>query len=216
MGRIKALAERFRRHVALPWRRDLAGAERAVFVVYDKADERRLRARKALFEPAATETGHRWIECDLTGTFAEWMAGTGYRESYFESPEDLGLKLEEDFRAHVADRVREKLAAPEADEDSMVAVFGIALAVRVRPRIGADAGGGGGRERACRGVLSGGVRRRQLSAARCAGRVELPRGPRHLAGRSRSVRVVRHRNRGENRPALRERMTIPASRGSPP
>ena len=126
MGRIEDLAERFRRHVALPWRRDLAGAERAVFVVYDKADERRLRARKALFELAATETGHRWIECDLTGTFAGWMAGTQYRESYFESPEDLGLKLEEDFRAHVAGRVREKLAAPEADEDSVVAVFGIA------------------------------------------------------------------------------------------
>ena len=126
MGRIEDPAGRFRRRVALPRRRDLAGAERAVFVVYDKADERRLRARKALFELAATDAGHRWIECDPTGTFAEWMAGTQYRESCFESPEDLGLKLEEDFRAHVAGRVGEKLAAPEADEDSVVAVFGIA------------------------------------------------------------------------------------------
>ena len=117
MGRIEDPAERFRRRVALPWRRDLAGAERAVFVVYDKADERRLRARKALFELAATDAGHRWIECDPTGTFAGWMAGTQYREICFESPEDLGLKLEEDFRAHVAGRVGEKLAAPEADED---------------------------------------------------------------------------------------------------
>ena len=40
MGRIDKLAERYRRHVALPWQKDLAGAERAIFVVYDKADER--------------------------------------------------------------------------------------------------------------------------------------------------------------------------------
>ena len=126
MGRIERLAERYRRHVALPWRDDLSGAERAVFVVYDKADERRLRARKALFELATTETGHRWIECDLTRAFAKWMAGTGYRDRYFESPEDLELKLEEDFLAHVAGRVRTALAAPEADTGSVVAVFGIA------------------------------------------------------------------------------------------
>ena len=126
MGRIDKLAERYRRHVALPWRKDLAGAERAVFVVYDKADERRLRARKALFELATTKAGHRWFECDLTRAFAEWMAGTEYRDSYFESPEDLGLKLEDDFLEYAAGRVRAVLAGPEVDEDSVVAVFGVA------------------------------------------------------------------------------------------
>ena len=126
MGRIDKLAERYRRHVALPWQKDLAGAERAIFVVYDKADERRLRARKALFELATTKAGHRWFECDLTGAFAEWMAGTEYRDSYFESPEDLGLKLEDDFLEYAAGRVRAVLAAPEADEGSVVAVFGVA------------------------------------------------------------------------------------------
>ena len=126
MGRIDKLAERYRRHVALPWQKDPAGAQRAIFVVYDKADERRLRARKGLFELATTEAGHGWIECDLIGAFAEWMAGTEYRESYFESPEDLGLKLEEDFLEHAAGRVRAALAAPEADEGSVVAVFGVA------------------------------------------------------------------------------------------
>ena len=126
MSRIKVLAERYRRFIALPWQKDLAGAQRAMFVVYDKADERRLRARMTLFELATREAGHGWIECDLTGAFAEWMAGTEYRESYFESPEDLELKLEEDFLEFVAGRVREKLAAPEADEDCVVGVYGIA------------------------------------------------------------------------------------------
>ena len=126
MGRIDRLAEHYRRFIALSWRKDLAGAERALFVVYDKGDERRLRARKDLFEMATRESGHAWIECDLTEVFARWMAGIKYRDSYFESPEDLDLKLETDFLAHVASKVREKLTAPEADSDSVVGVFGIA------------------------------------------------------------------------------------------
>ena len=126
MGRIDTLAERYKRHVSLPWQKDLAGAQRAIFIVYDKADERRLRARKTLFEMATRDGGHEWIECDLTGAFAEWMANTEYRESYFESPEDLELKLEEDFVEHVAGRVRETLTSPEAGDGSVVALFGVA------------------------------------------------------------------------------------------
>lgn len=124
MGRIDRLAERYRRHIALPWRKDLAGAERTIFIVYDKSDERRLRARKALFEMATRELGHGWTDCDLTRTFAMWMADVEYRDSYFESPQDLDLKLDDDFLNHVADRVRRALA--EADDNSVVAVSGIA------------------------------------------------------------------------------------------
>ena len=126
MGRIDRLAERYKRYISLPWEKDLAGAQRMVFVVYDKTDERRLRARTTLFELATKDAGHRWIECDLTDAFAEWMASVEYRESYFESPEDLDLKLEEEFLEHVANRVRRVLAAPESDEGSVVALFGIA------------------------------------------------------------------------------------------
>ena len=126
MGRIDRLAEHYKRYIALPWQKDLAGGQRTIFVVYPKTDERRLRARKALFELATRESGHRWIECDLTDSFAEWMASTEYRESYFESPQDLELKLEEDFPAHVAGKVREALTAPDADDGSVIGVFGIA------------------------------------------------------------------------------------------
>lgn len=124
MGRIDRLAERYRRYIALPWRKDLAGAERTIFIVYDKSDERRLRARKALFEMATRDLGHGWIDCDLTRTFAMWMADVEYRDSYFESPQDLDLKLEDDLLNHVADRVRRALA--EVDDNSVVAVSGIA------------------------------------------------------------------------------------------
>ena len=126
MGRIDRLAERYKRYIALPWQKDLAGAERAIFVVYDKADERRLRARKDLFAMATTEADHCWLECDLTRVFARWMAATEYRDSYFESPEDLELKLEDDFLEHVARRVREVLTSSEADENSVVGIYGLA------------------------------------------------------------------------------------------
>ena len=126
MGRIDRLAERYERYISLPWEKDLAGAQRVIFVVYDKADERRLRARKTLFKIATNSAGHHWIECDLTDGFAEWMTTIEYRESYFESPEDLDLKLEEEFLEHIVSRVRTVLEAPEADDGSVVALLGIA------------------------------------------------------------------------------------------
>ena len=126
MGRIDRLAERYKSYIALPWQKDLAGAQRAIFIVYDKADERRLRARQDLFALATVEAGHTWHECDLTRVFAQWMADAEYRDSYFESSEDLELKLECDFLAHVAGRAIEVLTAPEADENSVVGVYGIA------------------------------------------------------------------------------------------
>lgn len=126
MGRIDRLAERYGRYIALPRQMDAAGAQRAIFIVYDKADERRLRTRLGLFELATTRADHRWLPCDLTGAFADWMAGTTYRDSYFESPEDLQLKLEEEFLEHVAGRVRAVLTAPDADEASVAAVYGVA------------------------------------------------------------------------------------------
>lgn len=126
MGRIDKLAERYQRHIALPWQNDLAGAQRAIFVVYDKADERKLRARKKLFELKTREAGHGWLECDLTRSFAEWMAQTEYRDSYFESPEALGLKLEDDFLRSVAQCVTNLLTSSVADEKTVVAIFGVA------------------------------------------------------------------------------------------
>ncbi|MCY4165851.1 MAG: DUF1788 domain-containing protein [Gammaproteobacteria bacterium] len=124
MGRIDKLAERYQRFIALPWRKDLPGAQRILFLVYDKIDERRLRARKMRFELATRESDRHWTECDLTATFAKWMAGQEYKESYFASPEDLEIKLEDDFLNYVAQQMRERLA--QADEETVVAVFGIA------------------------------------------------------------------------------------------
>lgn len=126
MGRIDKLVERYKSYIALPWQKDLAGAQKIIFVVYDKSDERRLRARKELFQMETRDAGHEWLECDLTKAFAEWMAATDYRESYFESPEDLGLRLDEDFLGFIAGKVREVLANDRVDDQTVVAAFGVA------------------------------------------------------------------------------------------
>ena len=126
MGRIEKLAERYTRYISLPWQKDLAGAQRAIFVVYDKTEERRLRARLELFALATKEAGHGWKECDLTTAFSSWMTGIDYRDTYFESPEDLELKLEEDFVDFVADKLRTELTADDADDQTVVGVYGLA------------------------------------------------------------------------------------------
>lgn len=125
MGRIEELADRYAKHIATPWQRTVAGAQRVIMVVYDKTLERTLRARKAVFEMATRESSHDWFEVDLSNIFARWMAADEYREAYFEIPEDLQLKLDAEFADFVADCLRAQLVRPEVTNDSVVAVFGV-------------------------------------------------------------------------------------------
>lgn len=125
MARIEDIAERYGRHIATPWQRTIAGAQRVVMVVYDKELERTLRARKLAFETATREAGHDWFEVDLSDAFAAWMAADDYRDEYFSSPEDLQLKLDAEFPEFVAGRIRDMLRKPEVTADSVVAVIGV-------------------------------------------------------------------------------------------
>ena len=125
MARIEDLADRYSRHIATPWQRTVAGAQRVVMVVYDKELERTLCARKLAFETATREAGHDWHEIDLSAAFAEWMASDDYRDEYFASPEDMGLKLDAEFHEYVAERLRATLCKTEVTADSVVAVFGV-------------------------------------------------------------------------------------------
>ena len=125
MGRIEELSERYGQHIATPWQRTVAGAQRVIMVVYDKDLERTLRARRQLFELETQKGMHDWFEVDLTTVFAEWMAADEYREAYFESPSDLSLKLEAEFPNVVAARIRAELARTDVTENSVVAVFGV-------------------------------------------------------------------------------------------
>lgn len=124
MGKIEELAEKYRRHISLPWQQTISGAQRIIIIIYDKELERTLRTRKNAFKNATIEAGHKWFEVDITNAFASWIAADEYREAYFEFPEDLKLKLEAEFAQHVADHISATLAMPVADASSVVAVFG--------------------------------------------------------------------------------------------
>lgn len=124
MGKVEELAAVYERHVSAPWQRTVSGAQRVMLVVYEKEIERALRARIGEFEQATRRSGHGWKLVDCTHWFAEWMAGDEYREAYFEDPELLGMKLEGEFRPHVAQRLASELDT--ADDDCVVAVLGVA------------------------------------------------------------------------------------------
>ena len=123
MSKLDQLIRRYEEFIALPWQAGLAGSQRVIFVVYDKTDERRLRAKVDEFELATKKAGHGWRLVDLTDAFAEWMAGQEYRKNYFEYPEDLATVLP-DFEAHLQERVRN--AVQNCDENDVVALGGIA------------------------------------------------------------------------------------------
>ena len=125
MSRVEDLADKYGRHIATPWQRTVAGAQRVVMVVYEKELERTLRARKLAFENATRQAGHDWAEIDVTEAFARWMAEEEYREAYFESPDDLQIKLEAEFLAYVAQFIRDTLQDPRVNESTVVALFGV-------------------------------------------------------------------------------------------
>ena len=125
MGRIEDLADRYLEHISTPWQRTVAGAQRVIMVVYDKELERTLRARKMAFENATQQSNHDWVEVDVTSAFANWMAQDEYRDAYFESPDDLGLKLQSEFTDYVAERIRKALTLPDVSENTVVAVLGV-------------------------------------------------------------------------------------------
>jgi hypothetical protein len=122
MGKIEDLAERYYRHVCVPWQRTVAGAQRVVIVVYDKSLERAFRARKAEFALRTDKAGRAWVEFDCTRAFAGWMAADEYRDAYFESPADLAMK-EGEFREHVIAQLRERLRA--ATDTTVVGMTGV-------------------------------------------------------------------------------------------
>src|SRR5213596_518755 len=106
MAHVEELVSSYKSHISAPWQKNLAGAQKTIFVVYPKTEERRLRARLDEFAIATRDAGHGWALFDFTPVFAKWMAATNYREEYFRSPSDLSIKLETDFLEFAAGQLR--------------------------------------------------------------------------------------------------------------
>ncbi len=125
MSQIEQLLAAYREFVSLPWQEHLAGPQKVWFAVYDPGQERRLQLRIPEFEMATKEAGHGWLYLDITDSFALWMAGHKYREIYFQRPERMGLSLR-DFAASVAEEIKTALSAQDVDQNTVVAIGGIA------------------------------------------------------------------------------------------
>lgn len=124
MGKIEQLAANYERHLSVPWQRSVSGAQRVMLLIYDKEQERSLRARLGEFEIKTRNTGHEWIQHDCTTLFSRWLAEDEYRNAYFEYPDDLAMKIEGEFKEHVIQSLREILRS--ANENTVVALTGVA------------------------------------------------------------------------------------------
>ena len=121
-SRLKRLLHNYQNHISVPWQKGLAGVQKVIFVVYDKTDELRFRARLTEFEIATTNAQHGWCEIDISNAFPEWMAALDYRESYFESPEDIETALD-DCMQELVEKIRIKIEA--TDINTVIAIVGV-------------------------------------------------------------------------------------------
>lgn len=124
MSEIDSLVHEYEKVVHLPWEKNLAGPQKVWFVIYDPAQERRLRLHVTEFEVVTKNAGHSWKLVDLTDTFAQWMAQHEYREAYFEQPEDMELALQE-YAQYVIDILTQAMTEADVDENTVIAVLGV-------------------------------------------------------------------------------------------
>ena len=125
MSYIEDLLVEYKNLVTMPWQKGLAGPQKVWFVIYDPAQERRLRYRLADFEAATLQGGHAWRHLDLTDAFATWMAAHEYHEEYFREPELMAYALD-DFVKSLSETIKAVLTAPDVDDNTVVAISGLA------------------------------------------------------------------------------------------
>lgn len=127
MSKLDRLLTVYQDHVGVPWPEGVAPIQRVIFLVYDKTDELRLRARYEDFALATRSAGKRWHLIDVTDAFPDWLDSKRYREAYFASPEDLdGYPTGEvtEFLAETILKIRTEVEA-NATEDTVVALLGV-------------------------------------------------------------------------------------------
>ena len=125
MAGIEGLLRSYEKYVSIPWESNLASPQKVWFAIYNPMEERRLRTRFGEFEQATRRAKHDWRHCDLTPLFAQWMAAHRYRDSYFARPESLTMGLAK-FENYVAETIQTALSEEESDENTLVAVSGVA------------------------------------------------------------------------------------------
>ncbi|MCL5280646.1 MAG: DUF1788 domain-containing protein [Planctomycetes bacterium] len=124
MSKVRRLLNAYARHIAIPWRDNAAALQRVIFCIYNENDELRLRARIDEFELVTRQAGHEWFLFDLTDTFAGWLSGQRYAESYFRQPTRL-LPLLPKYLTHICEQFSAGLGEKAADSNAVIALKGV-------------------------------------------------------------------------------------------
>jgi len=124
VSRIKSLIQSYGRFISVPWRDDIAAAQRVVFCVYNESDERHLRSQFDEFEIVTRQAGHDWAAFDLTDSFAAWLASQRYAKSYFQKPQLLSTLLPK-YLLYITNEFSSFLQQAGANAEFVVAIKGV-------------------------------------------------------------------------------------------
>lgn len=124
MSRISRLIQSYGNYISVPWSDDAAAAQRVIFCIYRKKDERRLRAKVEDFELATRNADHDWALFDLTDTFANWLASQRYAKSYFEKPHLLSTLLPK-YLDFITNKFETFLQESDVGANCVVAIKGV-------------------------------------------------------------------------------------------
>jgi len=124
VSRIKRLLQSYSKYISVPWRDDVAAAQRVIFCIYKENEERSLRAKLDEFELATRQAGHDWALFDLTDTFATWLTSQRYAKSYFQQPHLLRSLLPK-YLVFLSRQLEILLQKTNSSPNSVVAINGV-------------------------------------------------------------------------------------------
>lgn len=99
--------------------------QRVWFCVYDPKDEKVLRAKLGEFELVTIRSLKKWLQYDLTDSFAEWLSSHPYAEKYYNNPK-LIKTLMPNYKEYLITKIEDYISLKGADEDTAFAIFGLA------------------------------------------------------------------------------------------
>lgn len=135
MSEIQNLIQNYERHIALPWKAELPGAQKIVFVIYHPQEERNLRGKMRDFESSTRMAKHAWHECDMTHFLPKWIeAQHKEQKALYGEKSTLNYHTDFDSLLIAADEIQEDLCSYLAErlqdtnvtENDVVAVYGVA------------------------------------------------------------------------------------------
>ena len=124
MSKIKRLLQSYNKYISVPWRDDVAAAQRVIFCIYKENEERSLRAKLDEFELATRQAGPDWALFDLTDTFATWLTTQKYAKSYFRQPHLLHTLLPK-YLVFISQQLEIFLQENDSSPATVVAINGV-------------------------------------------------------------------------------------------